>query len=144
MSWRKPSPEEIREDLRAISDFEAVIFGSYVTREFREGSDINVAVITRTRDRRKNMEIQKKLFSLARPPYDLRVFELLPIKVKASVMNDYIVLFGDELEISEYFYHWRKIWDDMKYRISYHESLEEKIRAIERGRRLREILKERQ
>jgi len=32
----------------------------------------------------------------------------------------------------------------VKYRISYHESLEEKIRAIERGRRLREILKEKQ
>ena len=141
MSWRKPSLEEIIEDLKAISDFEAVIFGSYVTGEFRDGSDIDVAVITRAKDRRKNMEIQKRLFSLARSPYDLRVFELLPIKVKASVMDDYIVLFGDELEVSEYFYQWRKMWEDVKRRISYHETLEEKLKAIERGKRLREILK---
>jgi len=141
MSWRKPSLEEIREDLKAISDFEAVIFGSYVTGEFRDGSDIDVAVITRMKDRRKNMEIQKRLFSLARSPYDLRVFELLPIKVKASVMNDYIVLFGDELEISEYFYQWRKMWEDVKSRISYHETLEGKLKAIDRGKRLRKILK---
>ncbi|WP_290723456.1 nucleotidyltransferase domain-containing protein [Archaeoglobus sp.] len=59
--------EKVREDLRAISDFEAVIFGSYVTGEFREGSDIDVAVITRIRDRKKNVEIQKKLFVLTRP-----------------------------------------------------------------------------
>ena len=141
MSWRKPRLEEIKEDLKAISDFEAVIFGSYVTGEFREGSDIDVAVITRTKDRSKNMEIQKKLFSLARSPYDLRVFELLPIKIKASVMDDYTVLFGDELEISEYFYQWRKMWEDVKHRISYHETVEEKLKAVERGRRLREILK---
>jgi len=141
MFWRKPSLEEIKEDLKAISNFEAVIFGSYVTGEFREGSDIDVAVITRTKDRSKNMEIQKKLFSLARSPYDLRVFELLPIKIKASVMDDYTVLFGDELEISEYFYQWRKMWEDVKHRISYHETVEEKLKAVERGRRLREILK---
>jgi len=141
MSWKKLSLEEIREDLKAISDFEAVIFGSYVTGEFREGSDIDVAVITRIEDKKKNIDIQKRLFSLANSIYDLRVFELLPIKVKASVMSDYIVLFGDELEISEYFYHWRKVWNDVKHRIIYHKSHEEKLRAIERGRKLKEILK---
>ena len=33
------------------------------------------------------------------------------------------------------------MWEDVKHRISYHETLEEKLKAIERGRRLREILK---
>ena len=64
MFWRKPSLEEIKEDLKAISDFEAVIFGSYVTGEYRKGSDIDVAVITRTKDVRKNVggcEAQNKL-----------------------------------------------------------------------------------
>ncbi|WP_290723454.1 hypothetical protein [Archaeoglobus sp.] len=56
-------------------------------------------------------------------------------------MDDYIVLFGDELEISEYFYYWRKIWDNVKHRISYHETLEEKIRAIERCKKLEKIMR---
>lgn len=29
-------------------------------------------------------------------------------------MDKYIVLFGDKLEISEYFYHFRKLWKDSK------------------------------
>ncbi|MEM0335837.1 MAG: nucleotidyltransferase domain-containing protein [Thermofilum sp.] len=137
----KPSLEEIKRDLRALSSFEAVVFGSYVTGEFREGSDIDVAVITRLRDQDKNLEIQRSLIGRFKPIYDVRVFELLPLKVKASIIDDYIVLFGDELEISEYFYYWRKVWEDAKHRIEYHRSLEEKLEAIERGRKLKEKLK---
>ncbi|MEM3893613.1 MAG: nucleotidyltransferase domain-containing protein [Thermofilum sp.] len=137
----KPSLEEIKRDLRALSSFEAVVFGSYVTGEFREGSDIDVAVITRLRDQDKNLEIQRSLIGRFKPIYDVRVFELLPLKVKASIIDDYIVLFGDELEISEYFYYWRKVWEDEKHRIEYHRSLEEKLEAIERGRKLKEKLK---
>lgn len=137
----KPSLEEIRRDLESLSMFEVVIFGSYVTGEFREGSDIDIAVITRLRDQERNLEIQRSLIGKFKPIYDVRVFELLPIKVKASIIENCIVLFGDELEISEYFYHWRKIWEDVKHRIEYHASVEEKLKAIERGRRLEQILK---
>ncbi len=49
--------------------------------------------------------------------YDIRVFELLPLKIKASVMGNYIVLYGKLPEISEYFYHYRKLWDDCKHRV---------------------------
>ena len=31
-------------------------------------------------------------------------------------MSNYIVIFGDALEISEYFYQYWKLWRDMKYR----------------------------
>lgn len=140
MSLKKLSLDKIREDLMELSRFEAVIYGSYVTGEYREGSDIDIAIITRAKEREKNFEIQKELWK-AKPIYDVRVFELLPLKVKASVMENYIVLFGDELEISEYFYHWRKMWEDVKHRISYHSSYIEKMEAIERRKRLMEILK---
>ncbi|MDW7989698.1 MAG: nucleotidyltransferase domain-containing protein [Archaeoglobaceae archaeon] len=136
MLSKKTSIEEIKKDLKTLSNYEVVIFGSYVTGEFRKGSDIDIAVITRLKDEKKNFEIQKSLIGKFKPSYDIRVFELLPIKVKASVFSDYIVLFGDGLEISEYFYHWRKIWEDVRHRISYHKSAEEKLKAIERGKRL--------
>ncbi|MDI9610585.1 MAG: nucleotidyltransferase domain-containing protein [Archaeoglobales archaeon] len=139
--FSRASIEEIRKELNALSNYEAVLFGSYVTGEFRIGSDIDVAVITRLRDLHKNLEIQKSLIGKFRQVYDVRVFELLPIKIKASIFSNYLVLFGDELEISEYFYWWRKIWEDVKHRISYHSSYEEKLKAIERGKRLEEILK---
>ena len=67
----------------------------------------------------------------------MRVFEFLPLKVKASVMEGYKILFGNPLEISEYFYFWRKMWNDSRHRIGYNESVTEKIKAIKRGKKLR-------
>jgi hypothetical protein len=49
--------------------------------------------------------------------FDVRVFELFPIDIKISIIQNYEVIFGDPLEISEYFYHVRKKWDDCKHRI---------------------------
>lgn len=51
------------------------------------------------------------------PVYDIRVFELLPLKVKVTALSDYEILFGDEPSISEYFYRFRKQWEDQKRRI---------------------------
>ena len=143
MPLKKPEIEKIKEDLRELSKYKAVICGSFVTGEFREGSDIDVAVITGIKDFEENFRIQKNLIGKFKPVYDIRVFELLPIKVKASVFSNYIVLFGDKLEISEYFYYWRKFWEDVRHRISYHESHKEKLKAMERGKKLRNRLKKR-
>ena len=99
-----------------------------------------MAVITKIRDEKENILIQKRIAAKVRPIYDVRVFELLPLKVKASVFSNYIVLFGDELEISEYFYFWRKMWEDAKHRISYHRSYRDKMDAIERGKKLEKVL----
>ena len=49
MSWRKLRLDEIRKDLKEILNYEAVIYGSYVTGKFKEGPDIGVAVITKVR-----------------------------------------------------------------------------------------------
>ena len=49
--------------------------------------------------------------------FDIRIFELFPIDIKISIVQNYEVLFGDPLEISEYFYEFRKKWDDCKHRI---------------------------
>jgi len=138
---RSAEIEGIRRDLKPLSRYEVVIYGSFVTGEFREGSDIDVAVITRIRDKEENMKILKGLIGKVKPIYDVRIFELLPIRIKASVIREHVVVFGDELEISEYFYFWRKFWEDVRHRISYHESYREKMKALERERLLRKKLR---
>jgi len=130
-------------DLRFILPYEAVIYGSYATGDYVEGSDIDVAVITRERDRRRNFRIQLDLWGkLPSSIYDVRVFELLPIRVKASVISNYLVLFGSEPDISEYFYGWRKIWEEVRRRIE-PLSVDEKMRALERRKRVMERLSRR-
>lgn len=128
--------EEIKKDLIFLKEYEVILFGSFVSGEFRTGSDIDVAVITRGKDNDRNLELLKSFIGKAKPVYDIRIFELLPLKLKASAMGCYSVLYGDELEISEYFYEYRKLWDDQKHRImgGYFESYKEKIAAMKAGR----------
>ncbi|GEM_PF-3188539 len=85
---------KIKRDLEFLS--ECGYYGSSITGEFRRGSDIN---IIKLKDKEKNMKLLKGWIGKARPIYDIGIFELHPLKVKATIMSDYIALLGDELEI---------------------------------------------
>ncbi|MEE8168659.1 MAG: nucleotidyltransferase domain-containing protein [Candidatus Hydrothermarchaeales archaeon] len=128
--------EKIKGNLKFLKDYEVILYGSYVTGEFRGGSDIDVAVITRIKDRGKNLELLKSFIGKAKPVYDIRIFELLPLKLKASTMSDYLVLYGEEPGISEYFYYYRKQWSDQKHRITggYYKSYKEKLATMKSSR----------
>jgi len=107
---------EIKRELGALKRYEVVLFGSYATSNATARSDIDVAVITRETDPQKNTRLWKSLLGEARGTFHLNVFELLPLPVKASLMQKYIVVFGNSGEVSEYFYHFRKLWKDVKPR----------------------------
>lgn len=133
--------EEIKKELWFLKDYKAVIYGSYVTGELREGSDIDIAVITGIKDEKENIDILYSFLGKAKSIYDIRIFELLPLKIQASIMSSYEVLYGSEAEISGYFYPYRKLWEDCRHRIieGYHKSYKDKIRAIERYNRIAKI-----
>jgi len=131
--------KQIKNDLALLRDYDVIIFGSYTTGDFREGSDIDIAIIARNNDYGRNLDILKSFIGMVPAVYDIRVFELLPLKIKASVMDNYIVLYGKLPEISEYFYHYRKLWDDCKHRVKagYFGSYREQVAAIQRFKRFR-------
>jgi len=97
--------------------FEVILYGSYVEGAVRPNSDIDIAIISREKDVRKNLKLQKEILGKVSSKFDIRVFELLPIYIQISIINNYQVIFGNPLEISEYFYFYRKKWDDCKNRI---------------------------
>ena len=98
-------------------NYEVVLYGSQVEGGIRPDSDIDIAVITRETNIEKNIEIQKELLGMFPLKLDVRIFELFPIYIQISIVENYQVIFGDILEISEYFYSFRKKWDDCKHRI---------------------------
>jgi predicted nucleotidyltransferase len=128
---------EIKTDLSSVKYYEAVVFGSYAGRRADKRSDIDIAVITREKDRDKCMKIWMEALGKAPETYDIKIFELLPLHIKASLINNYEVVFGNRLDISEYFYEFRKLWNDMKYRFRENQfrSVKEKVAALERYRR---------
>ena len=109
---------ELRKLLAPFQDkFEVVLYGSYVEGGVRPNSDIDIAIISREKDIKHNLKLQKEILGKVSSKFDIRVFELLPIYIQISIINNYQVIFGNPLEISEYFYFYRKKWDDCKYRI---------------------------
>ncbi|MFO8018547.1 MAG: nucleotidyltransferase domain-containing protein [Promethearchaeia archaeon] len=109
---------KIKQDLQELGDkYEVVVYGSHISGGTRPNSDIDIALITRVHDEQKNIKIWKNIISYNLQPYDIKIFELLPLRIKMSIIHDYEVIFGELLEISEYFYKYRKIWEDCKHRI---------------------------
>jgi len=47
----------------------------------------------------------------------VKVFEELPLYVQIEAIRNHVVIYGDELDLSEYFYQFRKLWKDMEHRI---------------------------
>ncbi|MHA1771538.1 MAG: nucleotidyltransferase domain-containing protein [Candidatus Thorarchaeota archaeon] len=109
--------DKIREDLSFLSTKEVLLYGSIVTGGYGPKSDIDVAIITRTTD--PDTHFRTRIEALANAPqkYDIHILEALPIIVIADILNKYEVLFGDPLEIGEYLYYYRKVWEDYKYRL---------------------------
>jgi predicted nucleotidyltransferase len=62
----------------------------------------------------------------------MKIFELLPLYIQIEIISNSIVVSGDELELSEYFYKFRKKWKDMKFRYESNQfqSIEEKMQSL--------------
>ncbi|MHA1635989.1 MAG: nucleotidyltransferase domain-containing protein, partial [Candidatus Thorarchaeota archaeon] len=49
--------------------------------------------------------------------FDIQIFEVLPLIIKGSIIENFEVLFGNPLEIGMYFFKYRKFWEDFSHRI---------------------------
>ncbi len=105
----------IKKDLAELEEYDAVVYGSYLNS--KKIHDVDVAVVTRIKNKEKNLKIWQNLLGRFPQQYDIKIFELLPIQIKYSIITNYQSIKGNQLDISEYFYQYRKIWNDCKHRI---------------------------
>lgn len=130
---------KIKETLEFCSKYWTILFGSFVNDDWiQERSDIDVAVITKLNNRQENLKIWSNLLAKTPANYDLRIFELMPLYLQIEIIESYEVLFGDHLEISEYFYQYWKIWKDMihRYESNQFRDINEKIDLIEHRKKI--------
>jgi len=100
--------EFLKEDVEAI-----ILFGSYARGEQTERSDIDICVVCGKRKEKIEEVWDKILGSGITEKYDVKIFKLLPIKMKMSVIREGKILYAkDEIELSYYFRIFRKIWED--------------------------------
>jgi predicted nucleotidyltransferase len=105
--------EKLKEDFEEFKDrvFGILLYGSYAKDEYTKRSDIDICLVGVDKD--TYMEILGKLGN----KYDIKIFEELPLYIQIDIIKNHKVIFGDELELSEYFYKFRKIWRDMEKRV---------------------------
>ncbi|WP_048149249.1 nucleotidyltransferase domain-containing protein [Palaeococcus ferrophilus] len=98
--------EEFRNSCMGI-----LLYGSWVRGEPTRRSDVDVCLVKPTPG------TYERVLEKLGGKYDVKVFEELPLYIQIEVIKNHRVIYGDELELSEYFYRFRKLWRDMEHRI---------------------------
>lgn len=103
--------EEFCRDFREFKDFCMGIFfyGFYVKGEVIGQSDVDVCFV------KLKLGMYEKVLERFGGKYDVKVFEELFFYIQIDVIKNYWVIYGDEFEFLEYFYRFRKFWNDMEY-----------------------------
>ena len=114
--------EEVKR--RVKKDFEPLLddvlgillYGSLATGEYSERSDIDISIVAPVID--DKIGFSRRILSNVRDArYDVRVFELMPLYLKAEVVEKGEIIYTKNIfKLYEYFYYFRKIWDDQKRR----------------------------
>ena len=100
--------EFLKDDAEAI-----ILFGSYARNEQTSRSDIDVCIVCGNKKEKIEKVWDKILESGITEKYDVKIFELLPLKMKISVIKEGKVLYAkNEIELSYYFRFFKKLWED--------------------------------
>ena len=112
-----------------------LLFGSGAKGKLDSRSDRDFCVVApEIRDIGEMRSLLKKIYvnlDVVGKRYDVWLFEEFSLYMKLQVIEDYKVVFCRDLpELYEYFYFYRKIWDDQKHRQEMDK--EELIKVLER------------
>ncbi len=113
--WRsmdlKRDFEMFKEDALGI-----LLFGSSARMEDVERSDIDICIV-----RPVNDGLLTEMNQMLGGKYDIKVFENLPLYIQIEIIRDHKIIHGDEVELSAYFYRFRRLWADMVPRVEYNQ-----------------------
>lgn len=95
-----------------------LLYGSQALGEAGPDSDIDLCLVIPEESDAVRAELWRKFIAKLRDDrFDVRIFELLPLHIKAEVMEKGIVLASrDEPELYEYFHPFRREWEDQRHR----------------------------
>ncbi len=105
----------LEKDLKENKILAVLLYGSYVKKQQHIRSDVDICVVA---PKFKTIKEQADLLSylwrnINANKYDVRLFEELPLYIKASVIKNHkVILIANEFEFRYYFYFVNKIWKD--------------------------------
>lgn len=130
--------EQLRRDFMPFKDdcMGIVLYGSHAWGEATERSDVDICLV------KPRPGTYERVLEKLGGKYDVKVFEELPLYIQIEVIRNHRVVYGDELELSEYFYRFRKLWKDMEHRVKENQfkSVREKVKLRRRAREKAKVL----
>ena len=94
-----------------------LLYGSYLMDKETNRSDIDICIIAPNEDIHQLISFILQKVNVISKKYDVRVFQELPLFIKIHVIeNGELVYSANELDLYEYFYLYRKLWNDQKHR----------------------------
>jgi len=92
-----------------------LLFGSQASKEAHKRSDIDICIVA-PNENPKAM-LKDVLRKINAENYDMHIFESLPLYIKMSVIENHKIIFSrDKYEMYEYFFFFRKLWEDQEHR----------------------------
>jgi len=88
-----------------------ILFGSYADDSYTIRSDIDICLVVGKRNVKEifNMFLAEDVTE----KYDIKIFEMLPLYMKAEVLENAVVIWADdEPEMSYYLYRWHRLIED--------------------------------
>jgi uncharacterized protein len=107
--------KEIEKDFECVKEktLGIVLFGSRADKTHHAESDIDVCLVAGEYPPGKLF--QEVLKTNLSAKYDVKIFELLPLKLKGSILENHRVVWSrDPSGLSYYFYKVNRLWDDQK------------------------------
>ncbi len=107
-----------KRDFRFLQDrvLGIMLYGSWARNEAHEQSDIDICIVAPEATDKAALW-REALGGIRDPHYDVRIFEAMPLHMKMAMIEEGIVVQSkDVLELYEYFYPFRREWEDQKHR----------------------------
>lgn len=110
--------ERIKRDFGFLTDrrdvLAVLLYGSQASGDSTPRSDVDICIVAPEADRDALFKI---ILRHVREPYDVKIFESLPMYLKIQVIKNHVVVYAREiLDLYEYLYTYRKLWKDQERR----------------------------
>ena len=94
-----------------------LLFGSYSKSKNTNRSDIDICIVAPKEDLHKLLSFVLQNINVEANRYDIRIFNELPLYIKIHIIEDGLLIYSsNKLDLYEFFYIYRKLWDDQKHR----------------------------
>lgn len=94
-----------------------LLYGSHAADDATPRSDIDICVVAPKTDPAEILREVWRNVPIGIRKYDVYIFEEMPLYLKMEVINNHKVIFTRNIyDLHEYFYFFRKLWNDQKHR----------------------------